>query len=70
MGPIYEKQTPTLEVIDDFKSHLEKIEQWEADWLMTEELWRDGINPKLNKSLFDRWLELQKERKQLLKRFQ
>ena len=68
MGPIYEKQTPSYEVIDNLKSHLEKIEQWEADWIMCDEVWEDGL-PVINKDLLDRWIVLQEERNELLNRF-
>ena len=42
-----------------------KIELWEAKLVETDECWQDNF-PRLNQELYDEWIELQKERNELL----
>jgi hypothetical protein len=45
--------------------YLKKIDEWEAKLIVTDECW-DGEYPQFTKELYDEWMELQKERNELL----
>lgn len=45
--------------------HLLKIVLWEAKLVETDKCWQNDL-PQLNQELYDEWIELQKERNELL----
>lgn len=45
--------------------HLIKIVLWEAKLVETDECWKDDL-PRFNQELYEEWIELQKERNELL----
>ena len=61
------KETITLgtrKVIKAFEL-LRKYEAWEADLILCDESWEDGL-PKMTQEQYDSFLELQAERNELL----
>ena len=54
-----------LKAYNKARQLLEAYEQWEADLVQADECWR-GDYPAMNKSLYDRWMELQEKRNEAL----
>jgi len=53
------------EVCNPAKELLKKYEQWEADLLMLNEVWENGL-PQFTQELYDKWMKLQTERNKIL----
>lgn len=64
----YETAIEALEKQISTTMFMEKLEAWEAKLIETDECWVNGL-PKLTQELYDEWMELQKERNELLGRF-